>query len=300
MNKKLLRRLIFPPFFAIFLLTVASTSLLVYVFVADKDDSVLAYAVYVLSFYTLSVLCVFCVKTLPPLIKRVKEALHRNRFADKYLTNVAFRTHVSLYRSLAVNMLYAAANAFLSVIYSTAWFALFASYYAIFAIMRFLLVRYVSKNGIGKNRMGELKRSRICAFVLLAVTPPLSGAVMMSVYFNRGKEYKGVLIYVMAMYTFYVTGSAIKDIVKYRKYKSPIMSASKTVKLASAMISVYSLETAMLAQFGTDMSDYDRRLMLILTGAGISAVIVTLAVGTAVYCTRELKKIGGEKNERKR
>lgn len=298
MNKKILRSIIYPPVLVIFLLVVASAALLVYTFVSGYEETVFAYCVYVLSFYTLCVLCVFCVKTLPGLIKSTKNALHRNKFTDKYLTNAAFRTHVSLYRSFAINMFYALINALMAKIYSTAWFGLFAAYYAILATMRFLLVLYVEKNGIGINRAGELKRSRICGYVLLAVTPLLSGAVLMSVYFNRGKEYKGVLIYVMASYTFYITVAAVSDIIRYRKYKSPVMSSSKTIKLTSALMSMYSLETAMLSQFGGDMTEENRHLMLILTGAGISIVIVTLAVGTVVYCTKELSKIKGTKRKK--
>lgn len=298
MNKKILRSILYPPVFIIFLLVAASTALLVYTFVSGREETVLAYCVYVLSFYTLCVFCVFCVKTLPGLIKSVKNALHRNKFADKYLTNAAFRTHVSLYRSFAVNMIYALINALMAKIYSTAWFALFAAYYAILATMRFLLVLYVEKNGIGINRTGELKRSRACGYVLLAVTPLLSGAVLMSVYFNRGKEYKGVLIYVMATYTFYITVAAVSDIIRYRKYKSPVMTSSKTIKLTSSLVSMYSLETAMLSQFGGDMTEKSRRLMLVLTGAGISVTIAALAVGTVVYCTKELCKI--RETERKK
>ena len=42
----------------------------------------------------------------------------------------------------------APANAVSAIIYSTNWFAIFAVYYAIMAVMRFLLVRYVNRKGI--------------------------------------------------------------------------------------------------------------------------------------------------------
>ena len=77
----------------------------------------------------------------------------------------------------------------------------------------------------------------------------LSGVVVLVMLQNKGFEYNGILIYVMAMYTFYVTTNSIIDIFKYRKYNSPIMSTSKPISLAAALVSMLSLETAMLSQF---------------------------------------------------
>lgn len=99
-----------------------------------------------------------------------------------------------------VNLIYVAVNAISGIIYSTYWFGIFAVYYAIMAIMRFLLIRYVNQNQIGKSRLGELKCSRLCAYILMTVNLALSGAVLMMVYFNRGFQYQGFLIYAMAVY----------------------------------------------------------------------------------------------------
>ena len=73
----------------------------------------------------------------------------------------------------------------------------------------------------------------------------------------------------MALYTFYITTTAIIDMVKYKKYGSPIMSMSKVIKMAAALVSMLSLETAMFSQFGGEMSPAHQRLMIALTGAGV-------------------------------
>ena len=208
---------------------------------------------------------------------------------DRYLTDVAFKTNVGLYRSLGVNFIYVVVNAVSGYIYRTYWFVIFAVYYAIVAIMRFLLVRYVAKHPIGSDRLGELKRARLCAYILMTVNLALSGAVLMMVFFNRGFRYQGILIYVIAMYTFYVTAMAIIDMVKYRKYKSPVMSITKVIKMASALFSMLFLETAMFAQFGADTSPETKRVMIILTGAGICVVVVAMAVYMIVKTSKELK-----------
>lgn len=294
--KSICSRLLFPPLWLLIILTVISTTALVAVFVKGWDTNPIAYVVYVVSFYTLTVICLACWKTIPGYYKRIRGKVYDNEYANRYLTDVAFKTHVNLYRSLVINLLYVAVNAVSGIIYSTYWFGIFAVYYAIMAIMRFLLIRYVNKNQIGKSRLGEWKRSRLCAYILMTVNLALSGAVLMMVYYNWGFQYQGFLIYVMAMYTFYITTTAIIDMVKYRKYKSPVMSISKIIKLAAALFSMLSLETAMFSQFGGDTSPEIKRIMIMATGAGISVIVVAMAVYMIVRSTKEIREYGkGEK-----
>lgn len=74
--------------------------------------------------------------------------------------------------------------------------------------------------------------------------------VVLVVYQNESFQYAGSLIYIMGMYAFYTTVMAIVNLVRYRQFQSPVMSAARTVNLVAAMVSMLSLETAMLSQFG--------------------------------------------------
>lgn len=290
-QKTIVQKLLFPPVWLIFLLTVFSAAALIAVFVNGRETSPIAYVVYVISFYTLSVFCLACWRTFPGYYRSIRGKVYDNRYASRYLTDPVFKTHVSLYTSLAINLLYVAVNAISAVVYSTAWFGIFAVYYAIMAVMRFLLLRYVSRNAIGQSRLGELKRSRLCAYILMLVNLILTGAVLMMVTFDRGFSYQGILIYVMALYTFYITGSAIRDLIKYRKLGSPVMSASKIIKFAQALVSMLFLETAMFVQFGGEMKPENQRLMIMLTGGGIAVIVVVMAVYVIVRNTKEIRKM---------
>ncbi len=288
--KSIGKKILFLPLWLILILTVISTVGLVFIFTKGWEAVWIAYVVYVISFYTLTVVCLACWKTIPRYYKRMKGKVYDNKYANRYFTDVAFKTHVTLYRSLFINLIYVVINAVSAILYNTHWFAIFAVYYAIMAIMRFLLVRYVGKNQIGTSRFEELKCSRLCAYILMTVNLALSGAVLMMVYYNRGFEYQGFLIYVMAMYTFYITAMAIKDMVKYRKYQSPVMSMSKIIQMAAALFSMLFLETAMFSQFGADTSLELQRNMIMATGAGISVIVVSMAVYMIVRSTQEIKK----------
>ena len=287
--KEVGRKILFPPIWLIMILTVISAIALVAIFINGWETNPVACIFYVIAFYTLTVICMFCWKVLPGCYQTVKTKLHNNKYADRYLTDVVYKTEIGLYRSLAINLIYVTLNAVSGIIYKTYWFGIFAVYYGIIAIMRFLLVRYVGKNTIGNNYLGELKRARLCAAILLTVNLALSAAVLMMVYFDRGFSYQGFLIYVIALYTFYITTTAIIDMVKYRKYKSPIMSTTKVIKMASALFSMLFLETAMFAQFGADTSPEVKRIMIMATGAGISIVVVVMAIYMIVQTSKEIK-----------
>lgn len=294
--KKIGKKLLYPPIWLQLPMVAVSAAGLVYIFLKGLEEAPVAYIVYVLSFYTLCVVCLFCCKVLPKRYHQLKQKVMDIPLANRYVTDRIFRTKISLHRSLAVNLLYAAVNILSWYLYRSWWFACLAVYYVILSVTRWLLVRYVQHHEIGSNRRGELIRSVVCSCVMLLLNLFLSGAVLMMVYQNRGYAYHGILIYVMAMYTFYTTATAVVDLVKYRKFKSPVMSTAKMISLAAALVSMLNLETAMFAEFGAEMSRENQQLMIMLTGAGISVAVIAMAAFRIVGCTREIKKLRSGEN----
>ena len=288
--KKIGKKLLFPPIWLMILLTVCSAVALTLVFVKGWEQQWFAYVVFVLAFYTLSAVALFCVMVLPKQYAAIRQKLYDHPLANRYLTDRAFRTKVSLHTALGINLLYVAMNLWLWYLIRSWWFVVLAVYYSVMAAMRFLLVRYVRSNPVGGSIQKEWRRSRLCAYILLLVNLSLSGAVLMILYQNRGYDYPGMLIYVMALYTFYATTHTIVDIVKYRKLGSPIMSTAKIVSLSAALVSMLNLETAMFAQFGADMAQADQNLMIILTGAGISATVISLSILLILRANQSLRR----------
>ena len=293
--KKTGKKLLFPPVWLMLMLTVVSAVLLTVVFVKGWEQQVIAYFIYVLAFYTLTVVTLFCAMVLPKKYCRIKKRIYANPLGNRYLTDKAFRTKVSLYLSLVISLLYVGINLWSWHFSRSWWFVVLAVYYVIMAVMRFLLLRYVRLNAIGASLLREWRRSRICACILLLVNLSLSGAVLMILYRNRGYDYPGIMIYVMALYTFYALTHAIVELVKYRALGSPVLSTAKIVSLSAALVSMLNLETAMFAQFGGEMAQKDQNLMIILTGAGISIAVITLSVILIVRATKEIRRINDGK-----
>ncbi|MBQ4575577.1 MAG: hypothetical protein IJA85_10365 [Clostridia bacterium] len=289
--KKTAKRILSPPPWLTLLLVVFSTAALIAVFVKEWQEAPIAYAVYVTAFYTLCVLCMLGAKRIPGWYRSGKNLVYSNKFGNRYMTDAAFKTRVSLYRSLAINLLYVLINLVSGRINRSAWFYILAGYYGILAVMRFLLLRYQQRKGIGSDLVGEYRRSRLCGMILMMINFTLTGAVLMMLYQNRGYDYPGILIYVMAMYTFYITAQSIAGLLRSRKYHSPIMSSAKIISLSAALVSMLSLETAMLTQFGAENSPEFRQIMIAATGAGVSIVVVTMSVYMILRAGKEIKKL---------
>ena len=58
------------------------------------EQSIPAYLVYVLAFYTLSVVTVFCVMVLPKQYSTIKQKIYDNPLGNRYMTDRVFRTNI--------------------------------------------------------------------------------------------------------------------------------------------------------------------------------------------------------------
>ena len=274
------KRLLRPPIWVMAILTAVSACALTAIFVCGWEQTIPAYLCYVLAAYTLTVICIFCALALPGRYRRLRQRLQGTR----YFSDRAFRMRISLHLSLGISLLYGVLQMVQWCRFRSWWFVVLAVYYGILSVMRFLLAGSVHSQA---DLAGEWRRARACACILLLVNLFLSAAVLMILYQGRGFDYPGILIYAMALYTFYSTIHAVVELVRNRKLGSPVLSAAGMVSLSAALVSMLSLETAMFHQFGAAMAPADQRLMIILTGAGISIAVVTLSV-TLLVRSRKL------------
>lgn len=292
--KKFMQILLFPGTAVVILSVPAAAALLVYAFLAAGEDSLISYVSYAVSAYSLTIVCV----NLVPVIRKGYRWIRKNPYANRYLEDIPFKLRVSLYFTLGINLLYAGIHAFSGIYYHSVWIGTLAAYYIFLTVIRFLLVRYAHNNGFGKNKAAELKRYRLCGAVLMMMNMALVGVVILVLYQNRSFHYAGFLIYIMALYTFYITIMAVINVVRYRKYQSPVMSAARAVNLAAALVSMLSLETAMLTQFDDgSTSPFFRQVMIGSTGGAVCAFVVGMGIYMIVRSTRQLRKLQNKNSE---
>ena len=158
--------------------------------------------------------------------------------------------------------------------------------------MRFFLARYTVKHRPGEKMREELIRYRLCGWIFLVMNLALALMVFFMVYWNRTFRHHEITTIVLAAYTFTAFTVAIINMVKYRKYNSPVYSASKAVSFASACVSMLTLEATMLTTFGDGTMDaITRKILLGCTGGVISAFVVVMAVYMIRQSSKKLKDL---------
>lgn len=287
----ILLKVLFPKLAVVLISIPVAAALLIYTFAFENENSPVAHLAYVFSAYSLTIVCAWIVRNAKGMKDGTEAAIQKIPLLHRYFTDEPFKLHISLCLSLGINILYAVMKFVCGLYYHSVWFGTLAAYYILLAIMRFSLLNHASRNALGKNVVSELRQYRQCGIILMIMNIALMGVVILVVSKNEGFVYAGYLIYVMAMYAFYNVFTAVRDVVKYRKYKSPVMSAAKAVKLAAALVSMLSLETAMLNQFdnGTNPDTF-RQVMTGMTGGCVCIIVLAIAVYMIVNSTKQIKE----------
>jgi hypothetical protein len=274
------------------LLLPTATVMLVGSMVFVGTESVIAIISYIIAAYTLTVWCF----RAPRLVKFFKNFKNENKYARRWREDARLRVKLSLYASLSWNTLYGIFQLCLGFYHHTFWFCSLGAYYIFLAVMRFFLAHHTARYSPRERMRSELKRYRACGIVLLFMNLALALIVFFMVYWNRTFDHHMITAIAMAAYTFTALATAIVNVVKYRKYQSPVYSASKAISLAAACVSMLTLESTMLTTFGD--GEINARLMLGLTGGAVVALIVTMAVYMIIRANKQLEKMKEKNNER--
>lgn len=288
--RKIIRKLLFPGPFAVCLIAAAAGAWLIYTFAAAEENTPIACGAYLFSAYGLTVLCIM---VLPQLIKGCRRLLRLIPVVNRCFEDLTFRITISIYAALVINLIYAGLNGFLGVSHQSAWFWSLAVYYIFLSVIRFTFAVHVQRYGFYGDIEGQWKRYRAGGVMLTMMSAALAGMVILVVTKGEGFEYEGNMIYAMALYTFYITVLSIVNVIRYRRCNSPVMSAAKAVNLASALVSMLALETAMISQFGDDSYDteYFGIVMTGCTGGAVCIAVIAMGTYMAANAGKKLKNM---------
>lgn len=283
--KKIGKTLLFPHMAIMIILLILSAVLLVYSFAVSESDSIVSYISYALSAYTLTVWCF----RIPRIVRFIKTFKEENVYARIWLENARIRVNISLLGSFVWNTAYATLQFWLGVQHRSLWFYSLGVYYASLAVMRLFLMKHTRKYEARENMIDEWKKFRFCGWVFLIMNLALTVITFYMVFRGQTVRHTEVITISMAAYTFTSFTVAIINMFVYKKYNSPVYSASKAVSLSAACVSMLTLEATMLKSFGErEMSERDSKMMLALTGVAVSAFIIAMAIYMIVKGTRSL------------
>lgn len=251
------------------------------------------YVLYLYSAYGFVVLIYFFIYDIPRFGKFVKRKIAEIPVVGKYLSDMLFMARFAIYQGLVMNTTFAVFKIFSSVIYRSKWLGSIGVYYIMLSAMRLILIRSMRKYGGEENHIHEIKSYRLCGLLMLALNGTMIGMIIQMVTENKGYEYAGWFIYVNALFAFYSFIMAFINLIKFRRMHKLIISASKILTFAGALMSMMNLTTAMLNSFGGDRQF--RQIMTTCVGAGVSIITVGMSAYMIVRSNKMLKNINNEK-----
>lgn len=284
--KALGKRLLFPPLPVALPVIVLGAALLTYVFVAGLADTPLAYAAYTLSFYALVLACA-CIPRLIRLSERARENEHVNHFLSDY----AFRTHATLGLGLLLNLGFAAFKLAAGAVYRSYWLVALGFYYAVLALMRFFLLRRLGGlRPCAPNLLAQYRTYQLTGALMLALNLVMSAIILQVVRDNQTYSYPGTIIYAFGAYAFYKIIMAAVNLIRRRGRDAPLFAAVRFLSFAVAMMSIFSLQTALLSAFGADEPQF-RLIANAASGAAICLGILLIAVTMVHRGTRAIRSL---------
>ena len=282
-RKEILKKICYPHIAIVIILVIVSILGLIYSFAFDNTIPLLQYLSYVISAYTLTVICF----RIPSIVNKIKE-ISNSKLVLRYKTDISFRNKILLYTNTSTNAVCMLFYLILGIVNKSFWFYSLATYYALLSLTRFFLLNDIKKE-YNSNIKKQWVRYRFCGIILVVVNITLAIITFFVIHHNRGFSYHFIATIAIAFFTFVTTTSAIVNSIRYRKFHQPIISAIKFVSLSSALVSMFTLETAMLTVFGSP-SDYSFRIiMTTLTGAIFGLIILTIGIFMIIKSTIEIK-----------
>ena len=199
----------------------------------------------------------------------------------------AFRAWLGICLSMAWNLIYALAKLLVGAVLGSTWLRSMGIYYLVLAWLRFILVRPSLRDAPPEKQ--DWQRYRSCGLVLLVMNLVLM-AVLVQVLQSKGSfRYPGPLIYLMAAYAFWAVSSAAIKLVRWHRRGDPRMSAARAISMTASMVSLLSLEIAMIHRFDNGDTSFDR-VMIFFTGLAVCMIELGMALYMIRQGTRQLRQ----------
>ncbi len=285
--KKWFRRILYPHGAVLLILIAASVVLLNTAFAVYKGEGAFSYASFAISAYTLTALCF----RTPALIRLFRDTKGNNPYISRYYADPRLRVHLSLACSLVLNMAYMLMQLVLGIYHHTSWYYAMAVYYFLLGSIRFFLLRYLYSHKITEDILMQWYMYRLCAILLTVMNLSLTAIIFYIAIQDRQFRHHQITTIAMAAYTFTAFTFAIINVVRYRKYRSPVFSAAKLASFVSAMVSMLTLESAMLTAFADGTPDPFLQYLPLITGVSITCTVLCISARMMWISTKNIKEI---------
>ena len=170
--------------------------------------------------------------------------------------------------SLVTNIAYSTYYLVFAVLSGSWWMLTLGSYYLILSLVRFVVLQTK-----GKERFIV----KFTGVMLMILSIPLVGTVVLAVIEDRGQEFHMVLMIAMAAYAFTKITLATVNLIKSRRSSSATLITLRNIAFADAFVSIFALQRSMLVSF-EGMSEAEIVIMNFALGSAVCVVVFLLGI----------------------
>ena len=170
--------------------------------------------------------------------------------------------------SLIFNVAFGAYHLVFGIVSSSWWLLTLGTYYLILSIVRFAVVIFKSK---------EQFITKFTGWMLMVLSIPLVGTVILSVVRDRGHEYHMIVMIGMATYAFTKITLATINLVKSRRSTSGALITLRNISFADAFVSIFALQRSMLVSF-EGMTETEILIMNVALGSAVCVIVFLLGL----------------------
>ena len=170
--------------------------------------------------------------------------------------------------SLTFNIAFATYHLVMGLVTSSWWLLTLGSYYLVLSIVRFVVLR---------SKSGERFIARLTGWMLILLSIPLAGTVILSVVRDRGQERHMIVMIAMAAYAFTKITLATIKLIKARRSTSATLVTLRNISFADAFVSIFALQRSMLVSF-EGMRDTEIVIMNATLGSAVCVIVFLLGL----------------------
>ena len=218
--------------------------------------------------------------------------LSKNKFTKSIVENYGIRTGISSIISTLINLIYCSTLIYTALISGSTWLVCLTLYYIALTLTKssvlvgsFGLIFNIKDGEYSKTK--QIKTYRNCGIFLVLMSIAMSGMVVQMILMEADIKYSNFLIYVVAVYTFIRIMVSIAHTIKSHKTKNMILQALRNINLTSAVVSLFSLQVALINYFSNGSNPF---VMNLITGISVSTLIVFLGIFMIVKGQQKLNE----------
>ena len=170
--------------------------------------------------------------------------------------------------SLVFNMAFATYHLVTGMVTSSWWLLTLGSYYLVLSVVRFVVLR---------SKLGERFIAKFTGWMLILLSIPLVGTVILSVVRNRGHERNMIVMIALAAYAFTKITLATIKLIKARRSTLATLITLRNISFADAFVSIFALQRSMLVSF-EGMTEAEIVIMNATLGSAVCVIVFLLGL----------------------